>query len=154
MATNSQGQKVFVDDVNQTFERIKTRSKALAEEREAAGDKGQEEAIQLYATDENTKIGFNVPTGPPPENLVLEGEGTEHLDVEDVRQFLQAQWDTFQGFPKNLQKALKRNDLDSVNKVLAKMQIEEAEEVVRQLDEAKILSFGQKGVQEEKRQSD
>lgn len=41
----------------------------------------------------------------------------------------------FESFPPGLQRALESGSLDEVNKVLAKMSVEEAEEVVEQLGE-------------------
>ena len=81
------------------------------------------------------------PDGPPPENLTLEGDGSEDLDVEKVREFLQKRWDIFDAFPKNLKKALATKNLEEVNRVLGRMSVEEGEETVQKLDEAGILSF-------------
>jgi cell division cycle protein 37 len=95
------------------------------------------------------KISFNVPDGPPPENLVLEGPETEKLDVEEVRKALQMRWDVFQGLPEPLQDALRTGTLESVNKVLGEMKVEEAEEVVRLLDVGGIMSFAEGGIRDE-----
>ena len=56
---------------------------AKKEEAEAASPGEQ---IQLVAENPDTVISFNVPDGPPPENLVLEGPGTEGMDVERCAQ--------------------------------------------------------------------
>lgn len=135
-----EARKVFEDDVASTFKRLNERAKVVAREEGEKQGAGQEQ-IQLVATDDNTKIDFDVPEGPPPENLILEGEGTEGLDIEDVRQYLQNRWDVFDAFPPNLKKALKANDLIEVNRVLGVMAVDEAEEVVQKLDEARILNF-------------
>ena len=130
---------VFFNDVLSTFTRILTRSKALAAEQPAAS--GGVEQIQLVAEDPNTVIGFEVPDGPPPEKIELEGEGSESMDPERVRAFLQRRWDIFTGFAPELQEALKTKELDRVNKVLGDMPCDDAEQVVGLLDEAGILSF-------------
>lgn len=93
------------------------------------------------AQDPTTVITFEVPDGPPPAELVIEGPEAENMDVEKVREFLQNRWDTFRAFPADFQAALKTRKLDEVNKVLGRMQVPEAEEVVKQLDEAGIMSF-------------
>lgn len=153
MNSNSQGRKVFLDDVQGTFERITRRSKELRAEHGGADDPhpGQEEAIQLVATDENTQISFNVPSGPPPEHITLEGEGTENLDVNEVKAFLDRQWTIFDSFPKNVKAALSENSLEKVNHCLARMAMDEAEETVQKLQEANILSFSSSEIIDETR---
>ncbi|GAA5901116.1 Hsp90 co-chaperone CDC37 [Sporobolomyces salmoneus] len=143
---NPQALRMFLEDVAKTSSRIIERSKVVAAEQkaskaaEAGGAEGVEQ-IQLVPASENQVITFEVPDGPPPENLEITGEGSEDLDPEMVKQFLQKRWDIFESFPKNLKKALGEKSLEKVNKVLGKMSVEDAEEVVGQLQEAGILSF-------------
>ena len=59
---------MFTEDFDRTYGRIETRTKEIMEE------EGDREQIQLVAEDPNVEIGFNLPDGPPPENLRLEGE--------------------------------------------------------------------------------
>jgi len=99
------------------------------------------EQIQLVAENDSTVISFHVPDGPPPEHITLEGEGTEDLDIETVRATLVRRWEIFEAFPKNLKKALRSNELAAVNRVLGAMSVDQAEEIVQQLDEAAILNF-------------
>ncbi len=127
--------KVFQDDVEKTYEHVVNRVKINQEEA------ASREQIQLVPENPETTITFNVPTGPPPENLVLEGAGTEDLDIEEVRKALQFRWEIFQGFPKDLQEALETGELEKVNKVLGEMDVAEAEGIVNNLDVAGILSF-------------
>ena len=54
---------------------------------------------------------------------------------------MQRKWDIFQQFPDKLRKALKTEKLDEVNKVLGKMKVAEAENVVELLQEGGMLSF-------------
>lgn len=136
--------KVFEDDVESTYKHIVTRSK-IAKEEESQG----REQIQLVPENPSQSIGFNVPDGPPPENLVLEGPGTEDMDVEEVRKALQFRWDVFQGFSPALQEALRSGGLDVVNEVLGKMEVPEAEGIVNSLDLAGILSFADGGIRDE-----
>lgn len=122
-----QAQKLFLDDVNTTYARIRTRTKELAEQRardEADGSGGVEQ-IQLHAVDPNTSIHIVV----PPEESANE-------DDKQARQI-------FETFPPGLQRALETGKLDRINEVLGKMSVEEAEEVVEQLGNGGMLSVEQ-----------
>ncbi|KAI9047995.1 hypothetical protein LZ554_007793 [Drepanopeziza brunnea f. sp. 'monogermtubi'] len=120
-----QAQKVFFDDVNSTFQKIKYRSKELEKQRaqqEAEGSGGVEQ-IQLHAVDPGTSINITIPPAT--------SENPEKVKAREL----------FEAFPPGLQKALKSGSLDEVNKVLGKMSVEEAEEVVAQLGEGGMLSL-------------
>ncbi|KAA8907350.1 hypothetical protein FN846DRAFT_704540 [Sphaerosporella brunnea] len=116
-----QAQKVFHDDVNQTYNRIRERAKEIASEKEA-GNQGVEQ-IQLHAVDPNTTININIPAAD-----------SEDREVQQARQ-------VFESFPPGLRRALESGSLDEVNKVLGQMSVEEAEEVVGQLGEGGMLSL-------------
>ncbi|CAG8764387.1 2958_t:CDS:1, partial [Acaulospora colombiana] len=131
---------VFFKDVEDTYAHLKRRVEATRDEMKAS----EREQVQLVVSDPSTTISFSVPDGPPPEELVLDEE-LKHLDVEDVRKALQARWDIFQAFPKDLQKGLEANSLESVNKVLAKMDVSEAEEIVRLLSNSGIMDVADGG---------
>ncbi|KAF8158074.1 hsp90-like protein [Crassisporium funariophilum] len=137
--------KVFVDDVESTHKHLIERVRINQEESAKEG----REQIQLVPENPSQSISFNVPDGPPPENLVLEGPGTEGMDIEEVRKALQLQWDVFQSFPTELQQALKSGGLDGVNKVLGDMEVPVAEAIVNSLDVAGILSFADGGIRDE-----
>jgi cell division cycle protein 37 len=136
---------VFLKDVEDTYAHLVTRVAASQEEAAAGGG----EQIQLVAEGAGTTISFNVPDGPPPAELVLEGEGTEDLDIEEVRKVLQMRWDVFSAFPEDLKEALRANQLEAVNAVLGKMPVPEAEQVVSALDMASILNFAEGGIRDE-----
>lgn len=138
---------VFMKDVDDTYDHIVTRVKANKEEEEALG-KGTEQ-IQLVPENPDAEISFNVPDGPPPENIKLEGPGTEGLEVEQVRKALQMQWEVFEGFEEDMKEALKSQKLEAVNKVLGSMDIEDAERVVELLQVSGILSFSETGVRDQ-----
>nr|XP_019008869.1 cell division cycle protein 37 [Kwoniella pini CBS 10737]OCF47650.1 cell division cycle protein 37 [Kwoniella pini CBS 10737] len=138
ISRNPKSIEMFMQDFNQTYTRIATRTVEMIAEEEAAGEREQ---IQLVAEDPSVEIGFNLPDGPPPVDLRLEGEGTEEMDIEQVKAFLQRKWDIFQAFPDNLKNALKTEKLDEVNKVLGKMKVAEAEKVVELMQEGGMLSF-------------
>lgn len=116
---NHQAQKVFHDDVTSTYARIATRAREISEER-AKGSQGVEQ-IQLHAVDPNTTISISI----PPEN-------SDDPEVKKARE-------VFECFPPGLRRALESGSLDEVNKVLGKMSVEEAEEVVGQLGEVSLL---------------
>ena len=137
---------VFEKDVLDTYNHLVERVRANKAEMDAAP--GQEQ-IQLVPENADSTIGFNVPDGPPPEQLQLEGPGFEDVAVEDVRKALQMRWDVFQSFSPELRKALESQSLEQVNKVLGAMHVAEAEEVVRLLDVAGILSFSAEGIRDE-----
>lgn len=146
IARDQRAENAFTQDVEGTYNHLVERVRISKEEEEAAG--GQEQ-IQLVPENPSQTIGFNVPDGPPPEDLRLEGPGTEDLDVEEVRKALQLRWEVFEGFSPDLQAALKEGTLDGVNRVLGELPVPEAEEVVRLLDIAGILSFADGGVRDE-----
>lgn len=142
---NPKSLQMFNEDLQNTYTRIAQRTKEMAAEEEAMGEREQ---IQLVAEDPNLTIGFNLPEGPPPEDLRLEGPGTEELDVEQVRAYLQRKWDIFQSFPPAFKTALQTEKLDEVNKVLGRMKVAEAEPLVELLQEAGMLSFSEAGVRD------
>lgn len=140
---DGRAEKIFLDDFERTYNHLVERVKVTTE----AASAGREQ-IQLVAEDPSVKIEFEVPEGPPPEHLTLEGPGTENLDVEEVRKALQLRWDIFSAFPADLQEALTGGDLAEVNKVLGEMDVPTAENVVNSLDIGGILSFSQKGIRD------
>ena len=130
---NHQAQKVFTDDVNTTFNRIRTRTAEIKAERAANpdtstdGGSGGVEQIQLHAVEPGSSININVP----------QPSSTDPIEI-----FARS---VFETFPPGLQRALESGSLDRVNEVLGKMSVEEAEEVVEKLGEQGMLSM-EKGV--------
>lgn len=119
--------KVFHDDVNNTYTRIRTRTAELARERASnppSSEAGVEQ-IQLHAVEPGTEIHINV---PQPDS------------ADDVEQQARV---IFERFPPGLQRALESGKLERVNEVLGKMSVEEAEEVVEMLGEGGMLSLEQ-----------
>lgn len=123
---NHQARKLFLDDVNSTYARIRSRTAELNKEA-AENDNGEKELIQLHAVDPNTTI--NIQTPPPLDKCETEDE-TESRKI-------------FEAFPPGLQRALQSGSLEQVNKILAKMSVEEAEIVVEQLGNGGMLSLEQ-----------
>jgi cell division cycle protein 37 len=130
---------VFQTDVNDTYNRLATRCAQIKIEQQNQPEK---ETIQLVAEDPSTQIGFNIPDGPAPDNLVIEGlEEGQEVDMDEIKEFLNKKWDYFQSFPDTLKVSMKSESLVKVNKVLEQMDLEEAEEVVRKMQEGGMLSF-------------
>jgi cell division cycle protein 37 len=152
VAGGQSAQAIFRKDVEDTYQHIVKRVE-IAKKEEAEATSGGEQ-IQLVAENPNTVISFNVPDGPPPENLVLEGPGTEDMNIEDVRNALQMRWDLFCGLSENLQEALKTNELAAVNKALGNMPVSEAENAVKALDMGGILNFADGGIRDETGRTD
>lgn len=138
---------VFMKDVDDTYNHIVTRVKVNKAEEEALG-RGAEQ-IQLVPENPDAEISFIVPDGPPPENIKLEGTGTEGMDVEEVRKALQLQWEVFEGFEEDMKAALRSQKLEAVNKVLGSMTIEAAEGIVQLLQMSGILSFSENGIRDQ-----
>ncbi|EME45723.1 hypothetical protein DOTSEDRAFT_43988 [Dothistroma septosporum NZE10] len=118
-----QARKLFLDDVNTTYDRIRTRTSEIA--REAEEECGDREQIQLHAVDPDTKI--NIATPPPMDQCRSEGE-------KQAREI-------FESFPPGLRRALESGSLDKVNEVLGKMSVDEAEQVVELLSNGGMLSM-------------
>ncbi|RMJ26810.1 hsp90 co-chaperone Cdc37 [Aspergillus sp. HF37] len=118
-----QAATLFRNDINETYNKIKTRTAELAKEGSGGDDSAGVEQIQLHAVDPNTKITINIPP-----------EQSENPDDAASR-------DIFASFPQDLRDALKSESLDEVNKVLGKMPVEEAEDVVEKLSQGNMLSL-------------
>ena len=138
---------VFLKDVDDTYSHIVTRVKVNKEEEEALREGAEQ--IQLVPENPDAEISFNVPDGPPPENIKLEGPGTESMDLEEVRKALKMQWEVFDSFEEDMKTALKSQKLEAVNKVLGSMTIDDAERVVELLQVSGILSFSENGIRDQ-----
>ena len=113
-----QAGKVFRDDVDSTYGRIKSRAAELQQEKDEPV-----EQIQLHAVDPNTQIHIVIP----------------EANSDDPTE--KAAREIFDTFPPGLQRALESKSLDEVNKVLGKMSVDEAEQVVEQLGNGGMLSL-------------
>ncbi|KAF7795325.1 hypothetical protein EIP86_006482 [Pleurotus ostreatoroseus] len=144
IARDPRATAVFEKDVADTYAHLVTRVASLPPSPPSAPT----EQIQLVPENPSATISFNVPTGPPPEHITLEGPGLAGVDPADVRRALQMRWDVFEAFSEEMRAALGSGRLEEVNAVLGAMKVEEAEEVVRLLDVAGILSFAEHGVRD------
>lgn len=118
-----QAATLFRNDVNETYNKIKTRAAELAKNRSPENDPAGVEQIQLHAVDPNTQINISI---PPADSTI-----PEEIEARKI----------FESFPPGLQRALQSASLDEVNKVLGKMSVEEAEEIVEKLGEGGMLSL-------------
>ncbi|KAH6661920.1 Cdc37 N terminal kinase binding-domain-containing protein [Plectosphaerella plurivora] len=116
-----QAQEVFSSDVQGTYMKIRNRAREIIAER-AAEPEGVEQ-IQLHAVEPGTEIKIRV----PPK------DATEP-DAKEARAI-------FDAFPEDFRKALETGSLDTVNEVLGKMAVPEAEDIVGKLGDAGILSL-------------
>jgi cell division cycle protein 37 len=113
-----QAQKVFLDDVAQTYNRIHLRGRELAKQKNE-----DVEQIQLHAVDPGTAISISVPSADP--------------QTEEERQAREI----FESFPLDMQQALETKELDEVNKVLGKMKVSDAEKIVEMLSAVSTSCF-------------
>ncbi|EKG15243.1 Cdc37 [Macrophomina phaseolina MS6] len=124
-----QARKLFRDDVDSTYRRINTRAAEIIEERKNNPEGEGVEQIQLHAVDPNTTINIRVPQ--PVDESKPETLSEDNKIARSI----------FESFPPGLQRALESGKLDEVNKVLAKMSVDEAEQVVEQLGNGGMLSL-------------
>jgi cell division cycle protein 37 len=118
-----QASTLFQNDVNETYNKIKIRVLELAKDNNPANDSAGVEQIQLHAVDPNTKISISI----PPANSTA----SEEIEARKI----------FDNFPPSLRRALESESLDQVNKVLGKMSVEEAEDIVQKLGEGGMLNL-------------
>ena len=123
MTPGHQAYKVFMDDVNDTYEKMRSRTVEIAAERASSANEEQVEQIQLQAMEPGTEIHFNIPLPDSEDEIEKQARAV------------------FESFPPGLQRALESGSLDRVNEVLGKMSVEEAEEVVGQLGESGMLDM-------------
>lgn len=123
-----QAAKMFNDDVDSTYHRIRTRGAEILKERAEHPNEQGVEQIQLHAVDPGTSIHIQVP--PEKSSATDPAERDAEIMARGI----------FETFPPGLQRALETGKLDEINKVLAKMGVEEAEEVVEKLGEGGMLS--------------
>lgn len=103
-------------DAEFTSNHIITRCEVIKSEQSAEGEEEGVEQIQLHAVDPETEILVHVPEQDSPG------------------------WAIYQQFGQDMKKAIETKKLDEINKVLANMSVEEAEELVQKFDECGVLS--------------
>ncbi|KAF2453970.1 Cdc37 N terminal kinase binding-domain-containing protein [Lineolata rhizophorae] len=129
-----QAYRLFADDVASTHARIRDRAATIRAERERDPDREQREVeqIQLHAVDPGTSIAINV---PPPAGATAGAGGGAGDDAAARRARA-----LFESFDSDMRAALESGSLDRVNRVLARMSVDEAEAAVGKLSEGGMLS--------------
>lgn len=122
-----QAQEVFFKDVQDTYYKIKNRAREInlqrAKEEAEGGGEGVEQ-IQLHAVEPGTVINISIPPAD-----------SEDPEVQQARAI-------FESFSPEMKKALETGKLDEVNKVLGKMKVEEAEDLVGKFGDVSSQSSG------------
>lgn len=113
-APNTQGRKMFFDDVEKTYGRIQSRCIEIAAEETV--DANQVETIQLQPVGDGSQLIIRVP---------------EPQDEEAYK--------VYTSMPVDFQKALKTGKLDEMNKVLEKLAVPVAEQLVKQCSDYGFL---------------
>lgn len=119
-----QAQEVFYKDVQETSMKIRNRSREILAERAKEAESGGVEQIQLHAVEPGTVIQIQVPPA-------------DSQDVEEQRAR-----QVYEGFSAEMKQALESGELDEVNKVLGRMKVEEAEEMVALFGEVRKRGTG------------
>ncbi|CDH58704.1 hsp90 co-chaperone cdc37 [Lichtheimia corymbifera JMRC:FSU:9682] len=122
---NQQARKMFFDDVDRTYGRIKVRCAEIAAEQNAGV-----ETIQLQAAEDGSPLTIRVPD----PNKEEEKEA----------------YKVFEAMPQAFQDALKTGELDNLNKVLEKMSVEDAETLVQVCSEYGFLDVGEQVIDQTK----
>ncbi|PHH63966.1 hypothetical protein CDD81_5185 [Ophiocordyceps australis] len=120
MTKGHQARDVFFKDVQDTYSRIRTRSREILAER--AQGEGVEQ-IQLQAVEPGTEIHIRVPAAD-----------SDDAEEQKARQ-------VFDGFDAEMKKAIETRSLDEVNRILGQMPVAEAENMVSLFGEANVLSL-------------
>ncbi|KAI8083289.1 uncharacterized protein B0P05DRAFT_536808 [Gilbertella persicaria] len=124
---NTQGRKMFFDDVEKTYDRIRTRCAEIAAE-EVTEENGVE-TIQLQPMGDGSQLTIRIPT---PED--------------------EAPYKVFTSMPVSFQEALKTGQLDEINKVLEKLPVSEAENLVHICSEYGFLDVEGQVLEEQPQQ--
>lgn len=121
---SSPAHQAFTQDVENTYNHIRSRCKILASEREKEAENGDNDdvvddenaLIQLKAIDEGTELSVSLPEPGTPEHNLFSTELSPAL-----------------------QEAVKTQLLDEVNKELAKLSVAEAEKVLEIFNECGVI---------------
>lgn len=116
---NHPAYNAFIKDVDFTVNHIKQRCEVISQERQDQQE--NVEQIQLHAVDPNTEIVVNLPDSGNPDAMAV-----------------------YDSFTTEMRNAIESKQLDEINKVLAEMPVEEAEELVKKFDECGVLSVEEK----------
>ncbi|KAI9314137.1 hypothetical protein BX666DRAFT_1970710 [Dichotomocladium elegans] len=117
---NQQARKLFFDDIDKTYTRIRTRcAEIAAEQREV-------ETIQLQAAQDGSPLTIHIPDKEAEEEA----------------------YKVFCAMPQDFQDALRTRNLDEINKVLARTSVEDAETLVQVCSQYGFLDVGEQVIDE------
>lgn len=129
MTKGHQAQDVFFKDVQDTYQKIRSRATEINKQRAESGSGLAEgegvEQIQLHAVEPGTVINIRVPAADSAE--------PEEQQARAI----------FETFSPDMKKALETGSLDEVNKALGSLPVDEAEDLVGKFGDAGILSLEQ-----------
>ncbi|KAI9262278.1 hypothetical protein BDA99DRAFT_408136, partial [Phascolomyces articulosus] len=124
-AANQQARSMFFNDVDSTYKRIQTRCAEIIAER----SNEQVETIQLQAAQDGSPITIRIPD-PKEEEA----------------------YKVYQALPETFRDALKTGSLDSLNKVLEHMSVDDAETLVQVCSQYGFLDVGEQVIDETQQQ--
>lgn len=129
MTKGHQAQDVFFKDVQDTYQKIRSRAAEINKQRADSGSGLAEgegvEQIQLHAVEPGTVINIRVPA--------VDSAEPEEQQARAI----------FESFSPDMKKALESGSLDEVNKVLGSLPVDEAEDLVGKFGDAGVLSLEQ-----------
>lgn len=125
---DEQARRMFFQDVDQTYGRIKKRTAEILAER--ANE--QVETIQLQTANDGSQITVRIPDP----------------NVEDQKQA----YEVFMALPEAFREALKTGELEKINKVLEKTPVKDAETLVQVCSEYGFLDVGDQVIDQTQQQ--
>lgn len=115
---SSPAKRGFLQDVENTFNHIKSRCEIIKQEQNTEGNNEEEALIQLKALDDKTELLVNIPK-----------EGSTEYEIFATK------------LTQEMQDAVKTKSLDAVNKVFAKLKVEEAEQILEIFNECGVIGI-------------
>ncbi|KAJ9050214.1 hsp90 co-chaperone Cdc37 [Entomophthora muscae] len=113
---NTEGVEMFKKDAKETYLLLKERSLVIAEK--SANESGKKSIFQLEPSSEDSRFVVNIPTDEDVDRLNL-----------------------FNSLPAALKEALKTAEIDPINRALADLNEQEAEQALHICDEGEFLLF-------------
>ena len=121
---NSNGKECFLESVMTKYNHVKSRSEIIKQEQAEESEEGEVEGvetIQLKSLDDSAELEVVLPD----------------FDSKDESEMKKCE--AFNKIPKDMQEALKTQNLDTVNKVFETIHIDEAERILELFNEADII---------------
>lgn len=116
---NQKGRESFLESVKQKYDHVKKRVEIIQQEQAEEGE--GVETIQLKSLDDSTELEINLP----------DFSSSDPAEIAKKEAFLK--------LPKEMQDAVKTQNLDTINKVFENIPIEEAEAILDLFNEAELI---------------